>query len=68
MEQLEHDTPTILEGQVECPNERLHFFPTLNELHKWTEAFKIHNYNVRSGYRQDNGEYTFQLTYNVVNN
>ena len=66
--QIEHESPNILEGQVECPNERNHLFSNMTELHNWVSAFNITNYNVRSGYRQDNGAYTLQLTYAPVNN
>lgn len=69
-EQIEHEafSESALEGQLQLPNERIHLFSSLSQLHKWAEAFNITNYTVHSGYRQDNGEYVLQLTYQPVNN
>lgn len=67
-EQIENEQNKLIEGQVECPNERTHLFKNHSALCDWVKTFGITNYNVRDGRLQTTGEYVVQLTYTPVNN
>ncbi|MNQ60613.1 hypothetical protein D3C85_748970 [compost metagenome] len=72
MEQIEQEafreSLNILEGILECPNERVHNFLNIVALCDFVKTFNIQNFNVRTGYLQETGKQVVQLTYNVVNN
>lgn len=68
IEQLEHEQPKTLEGQLQLPNERTHLFSNHAALCDFVKTFNILNYTVHYGMLQTTGEHVVQLTYTPVNN
>ena len=65
--QIENESNNILEGELQCPNDRLHLFTNIDALCDFIKVFKIRNANIRYG-QDANGRMVYQLVYRTEEN
>lgn len=65
--QIENENNTVLEGELQCPSERLHLFTNINALCDFIKVFNVKQFNVRYG-QGATGRMAYQLVYRTEEN